>query len=71
MKAELSKEAIPREKERLFEVLVFLFLIVPTMILSFFTIQQGMHLSFLFEPVQMVLAAIRKIDLIKHEWILE
>ncbi len=41
-----KRDGAPTEKEQLFEVAVFLFLIVPSMILSFFAVKQG-SMSFL------------------------
>jgi membrane protease YdiL (CAAX protease family) len=51
------------QKEQLWEVLVFLFLIVPSMVLSFFIIRQG-SLGFLFTAFSVILRDLALVSLI-------
>jgi uncharacterized protein len=52
-----------RQREQLLEVLVFLFLIVPSMVLSFFIIRQG-SLGFLFTAGSVILRDLALVSLI-------
>ena len=54
---------LPGEKEQFFEVAVFLFLIVPSMVLSFFAVKQG-SLSFLLVASSTILRDLALVSLI-------
>jgi CAAX protease family protein len=57
------RSALPSEKEQLFEVAVFLFLIVPSMVLSLFAVKQG-SLSFLLVASATILRDLALVTLI-------
>jgi membrane protease YdiL (CAAX protease family) len=63
MKAEAPSGSMPKDKERALELLVFLFLIVPSMVLSFFTIQQGM-VNFTLTAIATILRDLALVSLI-------
>jgi membrane protease YdiL (CAAX protease family) len=62
-KAEIGSSAQPGQREQLVEVSVFLFLIVPSMVLSFFVIKQG-SLSFVLTAVSTILRDLALVGLV-------